>query len=371
MEGITFRELDGDGNPVEPQQVEETTVDETTEIVDEQTETVDEQVEETQEEETTIEPVGETTEDTVLELDENSILSYFKNKLGREYASIEDVLRQPEETTVPEDVAKYLEYKKETGRSFNDFLNLQKDWNEVGDTDVLKEYYKESKPHLNDSEINYLLEDNFSYDEELDDERDVKKKQIAIKEELYKARNHFESMKEKFKAPLESSEASLPEDYQEAFNFYNEYKEKSATEEEILTQRSKVFAEKTNALFNEEFKGFEFNLGDKKAVFEVKDTSTVKQTQSDISNFFNRHLDDNGFIKDPKSYHKEMYAATNADTIARHFYEQGLADATKDLVKDTKNIDMDVRTNANVDTKGPKFRIVDSGDDFTMKIKKR
>jgi len=371
MEGVTFRELDGDGNPIEPQQVEETTVDETTEIVDEQLETVDEQVDESQEEETIIDPVGEATEDTVLELDENSILSYFKNKLGREYDSIEDVLRQPEETTVPEDVAKYLEYKKETGRSFNDFLNLQKDWNEVGDADVLKEYYKESKPHLDDSEINYLLEDKFSIDEDIDDEKDIKKKQIAMKEELYKARNHFESMKEKFKAPLESSAASLPEDYQEAYSFYNEYKQKSATEEQILEQRSKVFAEKTNALFNEEFKGFEFNLGDKKAVFEVKDASTVKQTQSDITNFFNRHLDDNGFIKDPKSYHKEMYAATNADTIARHFYEQGLADATKDLVKDTKNIDMDVRTNANVDSKAPKFRIVDSGDDFTMKIKKR
>ncbi len=368
MEGVTFRELDGDGNPIEPQQVEETTVDETTEIVDEQLETVDEQVDEPQVEETTVE---ETTEDNVLELDENSILSYFKDKLGREYASIEDVLRQPEQTTVPEDVAKYLEYKKETSRSFNDFLNLQKDWNEVGDTDVLREYYKESKPHLDDSEINYLLEDNFSYDEDVDDEREIKKKQIAIKEELYKARNHFESMKEKFKAPLESSAASLPEDYQEAFNFYNDYKQKSATEEEVLEQRSKVFAEKTNALFNEEFKGFEFNLGDKKAVFEVKDKSTVKQTQSDISNFFSRHLDDNGFIKDPKSYHKEMYAATNADTIARHFYEQGLADATKDLVKDTKNIDMGVRTNVGVDSKGPKFRVVDSGDDFTMKIKKR
>lgn len=367
MEGVTFRELDGDGNPIEPQQVEETTVDETTETVDEQPQPVDEQVEESQLEETVEEP----TEEKILELDESSILSYFKEKLGREYATIEDVLRQPEETTVPEDVAKYLEYKKETGRSFNDFLNLQKDWNEVGDTDVLREYYKESKPHLDDSEINYLLEDSFSYDEELDDEREVKKKQIAIKEELYKARNHFEGMKEKFKAPLESSAASLPEDYQEAYSFYNDYKQKSATEEDLLEQRSKVFAEKTNALFNEEFKGFEFNLGDKKAVFEVKDSSTVKQTQSDISNFFSRHLDDNGFIKDPKSYHKEMYAATNADTIARHFYEQGLADATKDLVKDTKNIDMDVRTNAGVDSKGPKFRIVDSGQDFTMKIKKR
>lgn len=366
MEGVTFRELDGEGNAIEPQRIEEPTLDEVVETIDETTETVDEsQV--TDELETTEEPVEEKT----FELDESSILSYFKEKHGREYSAIEDVLKQPEETTVPEDVAKYLEYKKETGRSFNDFLNLQKDWNEVGDADVLKEYYKESKPHLDDSEISYLLEDNFSYDEELDDERDVKKKQIAIKEELYKARNHFESMKEKFKAPLESSAASLPEDYQEAFNFYNDYKQKSATEEEVLAQRSQVFADKTNALFNEEFKGFEFNLGDKKAVFEVKDKSTVKQTQSDISNFFGRHLDENGFIKDPKSYHKEMYAATNADQIARHFYEQGLADATKDLVKDTKNIDMDVRRNVDVDSKGPKFRVVDSGDNFTMKIKKR
>lgn len=369
MEGVTFRELDSEGNAIEPTQTEEPTVDEVVESVDEPTETVDES--QAIEELDNTEETEEQEEISAPELDENTILSYFKEKHGREYSAIEDVLKQPEETTVPEDVAKYLEYKKETGRSFNDFLNLQKDWNEVGDADVLREYYKESKPHLDDSEISYLLEENFSYDAELDDEREVKKKQIAMKEELYKARNHFESMKEKFKAPLESSAASLPEDYQEAFNFYNDYKQKSATEEEILAQRSQVFAEKTNALFNEEFKGFEFNLGDKKAVFEVKDKSTVKQTQSDISNFFSRHLDENGFIKDPKSYHKEMYAATNADQIARHFYEQGLADATKDLVKDTKNIDMDVRKNVEVDSKGPKFRVVDSGDNFTMKIKKR
>ena len=362
MEGITFRELDSDGNPIEPQ-VQETQVEETQEEVV-QEETVQEEV--VQEE-----TVQEDVQETVQEFDENHILSYFKEKHGREYGSIDDVLKQPEEKAIPEDVAKFLEYKEETGRGFDDFLNLQKDWNSVSDNDVLKQYYKESKPHLDDSEIDYLLGENFSYDEELEDERDIKKKQIALKEELYKARNHFEGLKEKYKAPLESSAASIPEDYQEAFNFYNEYKQKSEADQTDLDKRSQFFAEKTDALFNEEFKGFEFNLGDKKAVFEVKDASTVKQAQSDISNFFSRHLDDNGFIRDPKSYHKEMFAATNADQIAKHFYEQGLADATKGLVKETKNIDMDVRTNVQTDVKGTKFRVVDSGDDFTMKIRKR
>lgn len=363
MEGVTFRELDSEGNAIEPKQVQE-------EVQEEVQETVQEEVQENVHEEVQEEVQEEVVEEST-DLDENRILSYFKEKYDRDYTSVEDVLKQPEEKTIPEDVAKYLEYKQETGRSFNDFLNLQKDWNEVNDNEVLREYYKESKPHLDDSEISYLLEDSFSYDVELDDERDVKKKQIALKEELYKARNHFDSMKEKYKAPLESSVASIPEDYKEAYNFYSEYKEKSESEKDQLDQRSKFFADKTEALFGEGFKGFEFNLGDKQAVFEVKDVSNVKQSQSDISNFFNRHLDDKGFIKDPKSYHKEMFAATNADQIARHFYEQGLSDATKGLVKETKNIDMDVRTNTQTDTKGPKFRMVDSGSDFTMKIKKR
>jgi hypothetical protein len=298
-------------------------------------------------------------------------LSYFKEKHGKEYASIDDVFKKPEEKTIPEDVSKYLEYKKETGRGFSDYQNLQKEWKDVNDSDVLKQYYKDSKPHLDDSEVNYLLEESFSYDEELDDEKDIKNKKIAIKEELYKARNHFEGLKEKYKTPLESSDVSIPEDYKEAHSFYNKYREESATEQGLSEQRSRFFAEKTDALFSEEFKGFEFNLGDKKAVFEVGDLASVKQSQSDISNFFSRHIDDKGFLKDPKSYHKEIFAATNVDKIAKHFYDQGLSDATKNLIKDTKNIDMDVRSSADVDAKKTVYQALESEDNYSMKIKKR
>jgi hypothetical protein len=365
MEGVTFRALDDNGVAIEPQVEEIVDVPTVVEDVPTVVEDVPTVVEDVP---TVVEDVPTVVEDTI---DDNKILSYFKERHNKEYQSLDDVFKQNEQTAIPEEVAKYLDYKKETGRNFNDFQNLQKDWNGVADSEVLREYYKTTKPHLDDSEVSYLLEENFSYDESLDDDRDVKKKQIAIKEELYKARNHFESMKEKFKAPLESSDASLPEDYKAAYSFYNEYKKESETEQQLTDQRSRVFSDKTDSLFNQEFKGFEFNLGDKKSVFEVKDTESVKKSQSDLSNFFSRHLDDKGFLKDPQLYHKEMYAATNADKIAKHFYEQGLSDATKGLVKDTKNIDMDVRTNAQVDSKGPKFRILEPENDFKMKIKKR
>lgn len=376
MEGITFRELDQDGNPIEPKQTQEVTTDEVVETVDEPTESVDElqssdteQSVEQSETDTVSEEevIQELTQDS-FSIDEEKVLSFLQEKYNVDKTSLEDVLRKDE---IPEDVAKFLEYKKETGRNFNDFLNLQKDWSSIDDSSVLKEYYKETKPHLDDSEIDYLLGENFSFDEELDEDRDIKKKKISFKEELYKARNHFEGMKEKYKAPLESSEASVPEDYKAAYDFYNKYKEESMTEEQIQAERSKFFIEKTNALFGQEFKGFDFDLGGEKAILEVKDASKVKNVQSDISNFFDRHLDDKGFLRDPKEYHKAMYAANNADQIAKHFYEQGKADATKGLVKETKNIDMDVRSNVQTDAKGPKFRVLDQGSDFSMKIRKK
>ena len=375
-----LRELDANGNPIEPkqeqvqeEQVQEMEVQE--EVVQEQT------IQEQPQQEVDLVPEQEivkeleTTEEVVekpqqFELDDSSILSYLKERHSLELSSIDD-LRKTEKQELSEDVEKFLEYKKETGRGFDDFVNLQKDWTKVNDSTVLTEYYKETKPHLDEEDIKLILSEDFSYDEELDEPSDIRKKKLAYKEELYKARNHFESLKEKYKAPLESSTTSIPENYKEAFNFYSQYQEQSEQEARLQEQRSNAFTEKTNKLFNEDFKGFEFNLGDKKQVFKPKDVGQVKEEQSDISNFFSKHLDENGIVKDASQYHKAIFAASNVDALAKHFYEQGVADATGGLVKETKNIDMSVRDNKTVDVKGTKFRVVDSSEDFSFKIRKR
>jgi len=375
-----LRELGADGTPIEPkqEQVQEEQVQEP--VVQE--EQVQEQViQEQPQQEADLVPEQEIVKELEVseevlekpqqfELDDSSILSYLKDRHSLELNSIDD-LKQTEKQELSEDVEKFLQYKKETGRGFDDFVNLQKDWTKVNDASVLTEYYKETKPHLDEEDINLILSEDFSYDEELDEPSDIRKKKLAYKEELYKARNHFEGLKEKYKAPLESSTTSIPENYKEAFNFYSQYQEQSEQEAQLQQQRSSAFTEKTNKLFNEEFKGFEFNLGDKKQVFKPKDVGQVKEEQSDISNFFAKHLDENGIVKDASQYHKAIFAASNVDALAKHFYEQGVADATGGLVKETKNIDMSVRDNKTVDVKGTKFRVVDSGEDYSFKIRKR
>lgn len=300
--------------------------------------------------------------------EEDIVRNFLKEKYKIE--SLEDVLKKDEEK-LPEDVDAFLRYKKETGRSFEDYMNLQKDWSKVNEQEVLRQYYKENNPHLDDEDISYLMEEKFSYDEDLDDEREIKKKKVAMKDELYKAKSHFESLKEKYKAPLESSSADLPEEYKEAFSFYSKYTEQSKKEAQLQEERSKVFLEKTNNLFTEEFKGFEFDLGDKKQLFTPKDVSKVKEVQSDITNFFNQHIDENGYVKDAASYHKALFAASNADAMAKYFYEQGVADATSGLVKETKNISMSVRDNKPVENKGGlKYREVSPDLGRSLKIKK-
>ena len=367
----TLKELDANGNPIEPKQEAVEQTEEQQEVV-EQVEEQQEVMEQPEEQQEVVEQVEEEVleKPSEFELDDNSILSYLKERHSLELGSIDD-LKKNEKQELSEDVEKFLQYKKETGRSFEDFVNLQKDWTQVDDLSVLKEYYKETKPHLDDEDINHILSEDFSYDESMDEASDIRKKKIAYKEELYKARNHFDGLKEKYKAPLESSVTSIPEDYKEAFNFYSEYKEQSEQEKQLQQRNATAFREKTENLFNQEFKGFEFNLGDKKQVFKPGDLNAVKNEQLDISNFFNKHIDENGTVKDAAKYHKALFAANNVDALAKHFYEQGVADATGGLVKETKNIDMSVRDNKTVDVKGTKFRVVDSGEDFSFKIKKR
>jgi len=384
-----LRALDAEGNPIEPKQEEQPQQEEVQETVQEETqapvqeeELVKETTDAVQQQENIQEQVQEQAEDVQekeevvskpVELDDQSILNYLKERRNVEAESLDVLLNNDKQETqpLPEDVANFMKYKQETGRSFEDYARLQQDWSAMDDTNVLREYYKQEKPHLDAEEIDYLINEEFSFDSDLDEEKDIKKKKIAYKEELYKARNHFEGMKEKYKAPLESREADIPENYKEAFNFYNKYQEELDQESASQKDRSRIFQEKTNALFNDEFKGFEFKVGDKKQVFKPNDVSKVKENQLDINNFFNKHLDEKGIVKDASSYHKALFAATNADALFQFAYEQGKADATDGLVKETKNIDMSVRSNTPTDSGGTKFRAVDSGDNFSFKIRKR
>ena len=384
-----LRALDAEGNPIEPKQEEQPQQEEVQETVQEETqapvqeeELVKETTDAVQQQENIQEQVQEQAEDVQekeevvskpVELDDQSILNYLKERRNVEAESLDVLLNNDKQETqpLPEDVANFMKYKQETGRSFEDYARLQQDWSAMDDTNVIREYYKQEKPHLDAEEIDYLINEEFSFDSDLDEEKDIKKKKIAYKEELYKARNHFEGMKEKYKAPLESREADIPENYKEAFNFYNKYQEELDQESASQKDRSRIFQEKTNALFNDEFKGFEFKVGDKKQVFKPNDVSKVKENQLDINNFFNKHLDEKGIVKDASSYHKALFAATNADALFQFAYEQGKADATDGLVKETKNIDMSVRSNTPTDSGGTKFRAVDSGDNFSFKIRKR
>jgi hypothetical protein len=383
------RALDADGNPIEPKQKEQPQEEVTQEVAQEPTEEVIEEVQtqpqedgiQEQENKDVVQQQTEEQEDVQekqevekpFEIDDNSILSYLKDRHDLEVESI-DVLKntgKKQEQSIPEDVAKFMEYKNETGRSFDDYAKLQQNWSEVDETTRLREYYKQTKPHLDMEEIDYLIGEQYSYDSELDEEKEIKAKKIAYKEELYKATSYFEGLKEKYKAPLESRDADIPEPYKEAFNFYNQYREQSEQETKSQGERSRIFMDKTNTLFSDEFKGFEFNVGEKKQSFRPKDLGKVKEVQSDINNFFNQHLDEKGVVKDINAYHKALYAAQNADSLAKYFYEQGRADATDGIVKETKNIDMSVRKNAQTDVGGTKFRAVSSDDTFSFKIKKR
>ena len=382
MDDIKVYALDDDGNRIEPQQEAEQEVQQEIKQDSPQGEPIKEEdngslrENENKNEEQAEEQAEEKLLNEEPEKDDNWFLSKLKDRYEVELNSIDDLKHvlsntEKEKENLPEDVEKYMEFRKETGRSFSDFAELQKDWSSVGDGEILRQYYEKTKPHLDREDIEHILSEQFSFDQEIDDEKEIRAKKIAHKEALYEARNHFEKLKEKYKAPLGSSEADIPDVYKEAFSFYNEYKTQSEKDSIAQKEQASYFTEKTNSLFSDEFKGFEFNVGDEKKVFKPSDLDKVKSNQSSVKNFISQHVDENGFLKDPTTYHRSLFTAMNPDAIAKHFYEQGKSDATGDIVKETKNIDMGVRENTITDTGGTKFRVIESEDKFEFKIKKR
>ena len=267
---------------------------------------------------------------------------------------------------LPENIEKLVSFMEETGGDINDYVRLNADYTNVNETTLLREYYKKTKPHLDQEEIEFILEDNFSYDEELDEDRDVRKKKLAFKEEVAKAKGYLETLKSKYYEEIKLRPGTTQEQ-QKAMDFFSRYNE----EQNIATQQHERFKADTKQLLNDDFKGFDFDLGEKKFRYGIQNPSQVAEAQSNINNLIKKFLDDKGNVSDTKGYHKAMYAAANADKIAAHFYEQGKADAVKEVVSNSKNPSTATRQQAAGDVfiNGLKVKAISGLDSSKLKIK--
>jgi len=294
---------------------------------------------------------------------------------------VEDLTTQTEEAItesietgkeLPDNIQKLVDFMEETGGDIHDYVKLNQDYSNLENTDLLREYYKQTKPHLNAEEVDFLMEDQFAYDEEMDEERDIKRKKLALKEQVAQAKQHLDGAKSKYYEDIKSG-SKLTNEQQKAINFFNRYNTESKEAEKATKHSQSVFTQKTNEVFNDKFKGFEYNIGDKRFRFNVSDADSVKQTQSDITNFTKKFLDQNSTLKDAKGYHKSIFTAMNPDAVANHFYEQGKADALKDSIAKSKNIDMNPRqSHGIVEAGGMKVKVLgDSSRDFKFKIKQK
>ena len=275
--------------------------------------------------------------------------------------AVEEAIAESEATgePLPEGVQKLVEFMRETGGDLNDYVKLNRDVKEMDDSDVLDEYYRSTKSHLTPEERSFLLEDNFGYDDSVDDEKEIRKKKIALKEQVAEARAYLDGQKSKYYEEIKSG-SKLTQEQQEAINFYHKYNKDSEEQKKLSAKSKRTFLNKTDSFFGQNFKGFEYNVGDKKYRFNVKDVDKVKKTQSDLNNFVNKFVgEDNTTIEDTAGYHKSLYTAMNADAIARHFYEQGKADAIKDRVARDKNINLEPRkTHGETNVGGVKYRVL-------------
>ena len=283
----------------------------------------------------------------VSEIKEEEKVKPIEEKIQEEIQEIGEKIEQkvieptPEEVRevakLPENIEKVVNFMKETGGTLEDYVRLNADYSNVDNDTLLREYYKQAKSHLDSEEINFMMEDNFSYDEEVDEEREVRKKKLAYKEEVAKARKHLEGLKSKYYEEIKLR-PGVTQDQQKAMDFFNRYNE----EQNTAQQQHEAFKANTKEYFTNDFKGFDISVGEKKFRYGVKNPNDVATNQSDVSNIIKKFLDEKGNVTDVKGYHKAMYAADNADTIAHHFYEQGKADAIKDIVAKSKNITEDV-----------------------------
>jgi hypothetical protein len=286
------------------------------------------------------------------ELSEEKVLSYIGKRYNKQINSFDELMAERQESeALPEDVAAYMKYKKDTGRGFEDFLKLKKDFDVMNPDQLLREYLETTQQGLDDEDIDTLMED-YSYDEELDDESRVKKVKIARKKAIAEAKNFFNSQKEKYKMPLESSGMGLSEQEKEEYEAYRQYTQQAKTAQDEADRKRKWFDQKSDDVFSKDFKGFEFNLDEKKLVFNPGSAAELKKIQSSPMNFINKFLDENGLMTDAAGYHRALAMAMNPDKFAKFFYEQGKSDATDSELRKIKNINMSERRTPEVTNKG-------------------
>lgn len=270
------------------------------------------------------------------------------------------------EVKMPENINKLVDFMRETGGNIQDYARLNVNYEEVDNSTLLREYYKNTKSHLDQNEIKFIMEDNFKYDEEVDDEREVMKKKLAYKEEIAKAKSFLEDTKRKYYDEIKLR-SNVTEDQKKAIEFYNRHNE----EQEVAEKNRKLFKNKTDELFNENFKGFEFKVGEKSFNYNIQDTKSLSEEQANLSTFIKKFLNKDGQLADAKAYHKAIYAATNVDTIAKHFYEQGKSDAVKDVIAKSNNIDIEPKPNVGgeVFIGGLKVKAINGVDSSKLKFK--
>ena len=358
----TITKVDLNNPPKEEKQneqpVDTTETEDVQEEVIEETTDKEEVVEQSTEENVETPVLEEVTDEEVEELEEQ----------------VEEAVTEAEATgkPIPENIQKLIDFMKDTGGDLDDYVKLNKDYSKLENQDLLFEHYRQTKPHLNTEEINFLMEDQFSYDEEVDDERDIRRKKLALKEQVANAKSHLDGQKSKYYEDIKAGSKLTPEQ-QKAWDFFNRYNKESEEKTKAAKTAKSNFLNKTDQVFNDKFKGFEYNVGDKKFRFNVKDTNEIKETQSDINNFVKKFLNKKNEMSDAKGYHKSLYTAMNADAVANHFYEQGKADAMKDSVAKAKNVNMDPRqSHGTIEAGGIKVRVLgEDSSDFKFKIKQK
>ena len=280
---------------------------------------------------------------------------------------VEEAVQESQDTAepLPENIQKVVDFMNETGGTLEDYVRLNADYSNVDNNTLLREYYRQSKPHLDADDVSILMED-FSYDEEIDDEKDIRKKKIAYKEEVAKAKGFLEGLKDKYYDEIKLR-PGVTQEQQKAVDFFNRYNE----EQQTIKQRTESFQNRTKTYFNDDFKGFDFKLGEKKFRYGLKDNSSVANQQSDISNFIKKFLNDKGEVSDLSGYHKALYVANNPDKVINHFYEQGRADAVRELTAKSKNISDEPRATQSGDVfiNGLRVKSVSGADSSRLKIK--
>ena len=314
------------------------------------------------------EKVEEPTGESKKEEEEVITISEITDEEVVEQPFVEEPKVEPQQRQLPENIEKLVQFMEETGGTVEDYVRINADYSNIDETALLREYYKRTKPHLNADEISFIMEDNFSYDEEVDEERDIRKKKLAYKEEIAKAKNFLEETKKKYYDEIKLR-PGVTQEQQKAMDFFNRYNE----EQKVVQERHGRFKQNTDNFFNKEFKGFNFNVGDKKFRYKVNNTESVANNQSDLTNLIGKFLNEKGEVKDYAGYHKAIYAADNVDTIASHFYEQGKSDAIKQMTAKSKNISEDTRQTAasagDVFINGLKVKAISGANSSKLRIK--